>query len=60
MTEDLRQIGYSTVGLTYSPIRGQNGNIEFLGHFQLNESQETIPDEVIHNIVAQAHADTHK
>ncbi|PWL49007.1 MAG: TlyA family rRNA (cytidine-2'-O)-methyltransferase [Clostridiales bacterium] len=60
VTEELRQIGYATAGLTYSPIRGQNGNIEFLGHFCLNKSLDVVSDEMIHNIVAQAHADTHK
>ena len=31
--------GFTVLGLTYSPIRGPEGNIEYLGHLTLGESE---------------------
>ena len=61
VTDELWDIGYHTAGLTFSPIRGQNGNIEFLGYFRLgDESGERLSDEQICAVVQEAHAETHK
>lgn len=48
----MAEIGYWARKLTYSPIRGQNGNIEFLAHFVAAEG-ESAPD--ICKIVEEAH-----
>lgn len=61
VTDELWDIGYHTAGLTFSPIRGQNGNIEFLGYFRLgDEAGERLSDEQIYAVVQEAHAETHK
>ena len=41
-------------GLTYSPITGPSGNIEFLAYFQLG-SQDALPKEAVTKTVAAAH-----
>ena len=53
VTEDIRKIGYRTADITYSPIRGQNGNIEFLGHLSLDAVEGIRPDTA--KVVADAH-----
>ena len=53
VTEDIRKIGYRTADITYSPIRGQNGNIEFLGHLTLDDRTGIEPDTA--KIVEEAH-----
>lgn len=58
VTEDIRKIGYRTADITYSPIRGQNGNIEFLGHFILDEDAQPVSDVLITELVKQAHTET--
>lgn len=58
VTEDIRKIGYRTADITYSPIRGQNGNIEFLGHFILDENAQPVSDVLITELVKQAHTET--
>ena len=61
VTDELWDIGYRTAGLTFSPIRGQNGNIEFLGYFRLeDETAERLSDEQIRSVVQEAQAETHK
>ncbi len=39
--------------LTFSPVTGPEGNIEFLGHLSLEPAEHTIPD--LHELVEQAH-----
>jgi len=36
--------GFYTKGLTFSPVKGPEGNIEFLGHLSLNEAGAIEPD----------------
>ncbi len=36
--ENAESSGFTVLGLTYSPIRGPEGNIEYLGHLALEES----------------------
>ena len=47
--------GYSVLGLDYSPIRGADGNIEFLCHLKNTETAETGPESVIAALVEAAH-----
>ena len=51
-----RGMGLHVLGLTYSPIKGPNGNIEYLAHFGVDKSE---PDNVdaaqIHAVVSEAH-----
>lgn len=50
--------GFLTTGLTYSPIKGGSGNIEFLARlvWMPEEGGELPSDEEIKNLVADAHA----
>ena len=44
-------------GLTFSPIKGMEGNIEFLGYFKkYDEGALTINDELIDVVVSEAHS----
>lgn len=52
--EYAHQSHMSIKGLTYSPITGGVGNIEFLGCFQNNESEDAFVD--VHQIVEEAHS----
>lgn len=47
------QIGYSAVGLDFSPIRGPEGNLEYLCHLRKGEHLATLPD--VQDIVARSH-----
>ena len=47
------ELGFNILGLTFSPVKGPEGNIEFLGHLTLADVPGMIPDTA--DIVAQAH-----
>ena len=47
-------LGFKILGLTLSPVKGPEGNIEFLGHLSLDEVEGIQPD------TAQVVADAHK
>ena len=47
--------GYAVKGLDWSPIRGADGNIEFLCHLKKSDSAEKTPDSVIAAVVDAAH-----
>ena len=47
-------LGFQILGLTFSPVKGPEGNIEFLGHLTLDEVEGIRPD------TAQVVADAHK
>ena len=47
-------LGFHILGLTYSPVKGPEGNIEFLGYLSLNDVPGICPDVV--DVVEQAHA----
>ena len=47
------QIGFSPVGLDFSPIRGPEGNIEYLCHLRKGAHQAELPDPA--EIVARSH-----
>jgi 23S rRNA (cytidine1920-2'-O)/16S rRNA (cytidine1409-2'-O)-methyltransferase len=47
------KLGFTILGLTFSPVKGPEGNIEFLGHLTLAEAAGIRPDTAA--VVAQAH-----
>ena len=46
-------LGFTILGLTFSPVKGPEGNIEFLAHLTLADVERIVPDTAA--IVAQAH-----
>ena len=48
-----KSLNFNILGLTFSPVKGPEGNIEFLGHLTLADKPGIIPDTA--DIVAQAH-----
>ena len=48
------ELGFAILGLTFSPVKGPEGNIEFLGHLTLNQVPGIVPDTA--KIVEEAHA----
>lgn len=46
-------LGFTILGLTFSPVKGPEGNIEFLGHLTLSDQPGIQPDTA--QVVAQAH-----
>lgn len=47
------QLGFAILGLTFSPVKGPEGNIEFLSHLTLENKPGIRPDTA--RVVAQAH-----
>ncbi len=47
--------GFSVLGLDFSPIKGPEGNIEFLIHVQKSEAPEGLTSEQIDRVVEEAH-----
>ena len=48
------RLSFTILGLTFSPVKGPEGNIEFLGHLTLENTTGIIPDTAA--LVADAHA----
>ena len=48
------EIGFTILGLTFSPVKGPEGNIEFLAHLTRAQAEKITYDTA--DIVAQAHA----
>ena len=48
-----KELGFKILGLTFSPVKGPAGNIEFLGHLTLKAVEGIEPDTA--DVVAQAH-----
>ena len=46
-------LGFKILGLTFSPVKGPEGNIEFLGHLTLEQKEGICPD--TQQLVTQAH-----
>lgn len=46
-------LDFTILGLTFSPVKGPEGNIEFLGHLTLADVPGIQPDTT--DVVAQAH-----
>ena len=47
------ELEFRILGLTFSPVKGPEGNIEFLGHLSLADCEEICPDTA--QVVRQAH-----
>lgn len=47
------ELGFKILGLTFSPVKGPEGNIEFLGHLTLADVPAIVPDTA--KVVADAH-----
>lgn len=47
------ELGFTIRNLTYSPVKGPEGNIEFLGHLSMEAGEERVPD--LAALVAEAH-----
>ena len=47
------ELGFKILGLTFSPVKGPEGNIEFLGHLTLADKTGIEPDTAL--VVSQAH-----
>jgi len=47
------ELNFNILGLTFSPVKGPEGNIEFLGHLTLDDKPGTTPDTAA--LVSQAH-----
>ena len=47
------ELGFRILGLTFSPVKGPEGNIEFLGHLSLADVPGICPDTA--SVVEQAH-----
>ena len=48
-----KEIGFKILGLTFSPVKGPEGNIEFLAHLTLADVEGIEPDTA--DVVSQAH-----
>ena len=48
-----KEIGFTILGLTFSPVKGPEGNIEFLAHLTLDNKPGIEPDTA--SVVADAH-----
>ncbi len=54
-----RELGFGILGLDYSPIKGPEGNIEFLMYIKKElSSDDSFDDEYIKNVVDAAHNET--
>ena len=51
--ETVTELGFSILGLTFSPVKGPEGNIEFLGHLTLEDKPGIQPDTAA--VVRDAH-----
>ncbi len=51
-----REMGFKIVDLDYSPIKGPEGNIEYLMHIK-KESDFEVSNEIIENVVSASHSE---
>ena len=49
------EIGFSVNGLTFSPIKGPEGNIEYLTHLIKNTNRSTVSSDTVRQIIDSAH-----
>ncbi|MBN1498522.1 MAG: TlyA family RNA methyltransferase [Spirochaetes bacterium] len=52
--KQMQEIGYTFKNVTFSPVKGPKGNIEYLLYFNTAES-ENFTDDIIDNIVEKSH-----
>ena len=51
--EHAKESHFTVLGITYSPIRGPEGTIEYLGYLEKSDAQDQIPD--LKALVAESH-----
>lgn len=51
-----RSINLHVAGLSFSPIKGPEGNIEYLAYLKKSECEDNITDEIIHEVVDKSHS----
>lgn len=56
--EKAKEIGFSPIGLTFSPVKGPEGNIEYLVHLQKGEVDANLPSP--NEVVSLAHEELDK
>lgn len=52
--------GFGVAGLDFSPIKGPEGNIEYLLHLVMDGSVDNIPDAYVEELVSRSHGDLDK
>ena len=54
-----KSIGFEILHLEYSPIKGPEGNIEYLLHLRNHQEEEPLPEVPVNpeSVVEKAHAD---
>lgn len=57
VTAFAREIGFCPLALTYSPVKGPEGNIEYLIYLSRAAGEDTVTEERLQEVVAEAHAD---
>lgn len=55
-----KELGFCPCGLTYSPVKGPEGNIEYLIHLKKQEADTTVEEADIDRIVEAAHSELDK
>ena len=50
-----KELGFALCGLSYSPIKGPEGNIEYLLYLHKGGEEDALSDEVIDQVVSRAH-----
>lgn len=50
-----REIGFYVAGLSFSPIKGPEGNIEYLAYLKKTPCNDIIDDSVINSVVKESH-----
>lgn len=53
--EFLKEIGFSLIGATFSPIKGPQGNIEYLFYIKNGNAENTLTQEDVEEMVKQSH-----
>jgi len=53
--KEFNEAGYSTIGLSYSPIKGPKGNIEFLIYAKKSKNVVDYAYKIVENVVKEAH-----
>ena len=56
VTDFARSLGFCPLAFTYSPVKGPEGNIEYLIHLTSGAGEDTVSPERIREVVASAHA----
>jgi len=50
-----KEIGFGVLGLSFSPVKGPEGNIEYLVHLKKNDETDIVDEEKINSVVEMSH-----